>query len=119
MVYKAIQLWFNVVQNHINVEKNTIIEPSYELTWLASRLLNTKNVKVITTLTFNSTRIGPRSQFTFLLLFGSDGKWSWEETVYAKLSGKIGAHLDNTKFWDMGTPERLSKLTEFLKSKGA
>ena len=54
-----------------------------------------------------------------VLLFGRDGKWSWEETVYAKLSGKIGAHLDNTKFWDMGTPERLSKLTEFLKSKSA
>ena len=54
-----------------------------------------------------------------VLLFGRDGKWSWEETVYAKLSGKIGAHLDNTKFWDMGTPERLSKLTEFLKSNSA
>ena len=54
-----------------------------------------------------------------VLLFGRDGKWSWEETVYAKLSGKIGAHLDSTKFWDMGTPERLSKLTEFLKSKSA
>lgn len=52
-----------------------------------------------------------------VLLFGRDGKWSWEETVYPKLSGKIGAHLDNTKFWDMGTPERLSKLTEFLKTK--
>jgi len=50
-----------------------------------------------------------------VLLFGRDGKWSWEETVYPKLSGKIGAHVDNTKFWDMGTPERLTKLTEFLK----
>ncbi len=50
-----------------------------------------------------------------VLLFGRDGKWSWEETVYPKLSGKIGAHIDNTKFWDMGTPERLSKLIEFLK----
>lgn len=54
-----------------------------------------------------------------VLLFGRDGKWSWEETVYPKLSGKIGAHIDNTKFWDMGTPERLSKLTEFLKTKSA
>ena len=54
-----------------------------------------------------------------VLLFGRDGKWSWEETVYPKMSGKIGAHLDDTKFWDMGTPERLSKLTEFLKSEGA
>ena len=31
---------------------------------------------------------------------------------------QIGAYLDDTKFWDMGTPERLSKLTEFLKSEG-
>tara|TARA_B100001287_G_scaffold270356_1_gene269038 strand:- start:983 stop:1840 length:858 start_codon:yes stop_codon:yes gene_type:complete len=54
-----------------------------------------------------------------VLLFGRDGKWSWEETVYPKMSGIIGAHLDDTKFWDMGTPERLSKLTEFLKSEGA
>ena len=54
-----------------------------------------------------------------VLLFGRDGKWSWEETVYRKMSGKIGAHLDDTKFWDMGTPERLSKLTEFLRSEGA
>ena len=53
-----------------------------------------------------------------VLLFGRDGKWSWEETVYTKMSGKIGAHLDDTKFWDMGTPERLLKLTEFLKSEG-
>ena len=53
-----------------------------------------------------------------VLLFGRDGKWSWEETVYPKMSGKIGAYLDDTKFWDMGTPERLSKLTEFLKSEG-
>ena len=37
----------------------------------------------------------------------------------SKMSGKIGAHLDDTKFWDMGTPERLSKLTEFLKSESA
>ena len=50
-----------------------------------------------------------------VLLFGRDGKWSWEQTVYPKLSGKISAHIDNTKFWDMGTPERLSKLIEFLK----
>ena len=54
-----------------------------------------------------------------VLLFGRDGKWSWEETVYPKLSGKISAHLDNTKFWDMGTPDRLSKLVEFLKTKRA
>ena len=51
-----------------------------------------------------------------VLLFGRDGKWSWEETVYPKLSGKIGAHIDNTKFWDMGTPDRLTKLREFLKT---
>ena len=51
-----------------------------------------------------------------VLLFGRDGKWSWEETVYPKLAGKIGAHMDNTKFWDMGTPERLTKLSEFFKA---
>ena len=54
-----------------------------------------------------------------VLLFGRDGKWSWEETVYPKLSGRIGAHIYNTKFWDMGTPERLSKLTDFLKARGS
>lgn len=50
-----------------------------------------------------------------VLLFGKSGKWSWEERVYPALSGKIHAHIDNTKFWDMGTPERLSKLDDFLK----
>ena len=46
--------------------------------------------------------------------FGRDGKWSWEETVYPKLSGEIIAHYDNTKFWDMGTPERLALLVDFF-----
>lgn len=50
-----------------------------------------------------------------VLLFGKSGKWSWEERVYPALSGKIHAHIDDTKFWDIGTPERLSKLDNFLK----
>ena len=53
-----------------------------------------------------------------VLLFGRDGKWSWEETVYPALSGQIIAHIDNTKFWDMGTPKRLEKLENFLKKSG-
>ena len=48
---------------------------------------------------------------------GKDGKWSWEETVYPALSGKIHAHLDNTPFWDMGTPERLASLENFFKTR--
>ena len=46
--------------------------------------------------------------------YGKEGKWSWEETIYPKLAGNIAAHLDNSPFWDMGTPERLEKLEEFL-----
>ena len=37
-----------------------------------------------------------------------------------RLSGNvwnIRAHFDNTKFWDMGTPERLKKLEDFLDSR--
>ena len=49
-----------------------------------------------------------------LLEHGKDGKWSWEETVYPNMSMKATAHMDNTKFWDMGTPERLARLEEFL-----
>ena len=47
--------------------------------------------------------------------YGKNGKWSWEETVYPALSGEITAHIDNTKFWDMGTPERLEVLNQFFK----
>ena len=50
--------------------------------------------------------------------YGKNGKWSWEETVYPALSGQIIAHIDNTKFWDMGTPKRLEKLENFLKKSG-
>jgi len=50
-----------------------------------------------------------------VLKHGSDGVWSWEETVYSALSGKAAVHLDNTPFWDMGTPERLELLEQFLK----
>ncbi len=49
--------------------------------------------------------------------FMKNGKWSWEQTVYPAMSGKIRAHIDNTKFWDMGTPERLKKLEDFLDSR--
>lgn len=49
-----------------------------------------------------------------LLKHGKDGKWSWEETVYPALSGQARVHVDNTKFWDMGTPEGLTSLEEFL-----
>tara|TARA_B100001113_G_scaffold241308_1_gene198456 strand:+ start:426 stop:1103 length:678 start_codon:yes stop_codon:yes gene_type:complete len=47
--------------------------------------------------------------------FKKKGKWSWEETVYPALSGKIVAHIDNSKFWDIGTPKRLEILENFLK----
>ena len=46
--------------------------------------------------------------------FGREGKWSWEKTVYPALSKDIHVHIDNTKFWDMGTPERLERLEEFF-----
>ena len=49
---------------------------------------------------------------------GQDGCWSWEETVYPKLSGDIHAYIDNTPFWDIGTPERLAKLEQFFKECG-
>jgi NDP-sugar pyrophosphorylase family protein len=49
-----------------------------------------------------------------LLKHGKDGKWSWEETVYPALAGQAAVHIDNTKFWDMGTPEGLASLEEFL-----
>ncbi|HII11594.1 MAG TPA: hypothetical protein HA356_05940, partial [Candidatus Poseidoniaceae archaeon] len=45
---------------------------------------------------------------------GKDGVWSWEQTIYPALSGKIAVYLDDTPFWDMGTPERLASLEEFL-----
>ena len=49
---------------------------------------------------------------------GREGKWSWEETIYTALAGKMNAYVDNTAFWDMGTPERLSRFGEFLKQGG-
>ena len=48
---------------------------------------------------------------------GKAGKWSWEKTVYPAMAGKIRAHIDDTKFWDMGTPERLENLDQFLKQR--
>jgi NDP-sugar pyrophosphorylase family protein len=49
-----------------------------------------------------------------VLAHGKEGVWSWEETVYLALGGKAAVHLDDTVFWDMGTPERLALLEEFL-----
>ena len=46
--------------------------------------------------------------------FGKEGKWSWEKTVYPAMSKDIYVHIDNTKFWDMGTPERLERLEGFF-----
>ena len=46
--------------------------------------------------------------------FGQEGKWSWETTVYPALSNEIHVYIDNTKFWDMGTPERLERLEQFF-----
>ena len=49
-----------------------------------------------------------------VLEFGKDEPWSWENTVYSALAREIQIHLDSTKFWDMGTPERLEKLDQFF-----
>jgi len=49
-----------------------------------------------------------------VLAHGKEGVWSWEETIYPALGGKAAVHLDDTTFWDMGTPERLALLEEFL-----
>ena len=51
---------------------------------------------------------------TVVETFGKEGKWSWEKTVYPAISKDIHAHIDDTKFWDMGTPERLERLEEFF-----
>jgi NDP-sugar pyrophosphorylase family protein len=51
--------------------------------------------------------------------YGIEGRWSWEETIYPKLSGEIIAHIDSTKFWDMGTPKRLEILDDFFKERRA
>ena len=50
--------------------------------------------------------------------FGKEGTWSWEKTVYPALSTEIHVHLDSTKFWDMGTPERLEQLENFFNESG-
>tara|TARA_B100000945_G_C20387039_1_gene600268 strand:+ start:1321 stop:1617 length:297 start_codon:yes stop_codon:yes gene_type:complete len=52
---------------------------------------------------------------TLLEAHGRGGFWSWEEVVYPSMSGLIAAHLDDTPFWDIGTPERLVLLDRFLK----
>ena len=48
---------------------------------------------------------------------GKSGVWSWEESAYPAYSGRIHAHIDETPFWDMGTPERLSKLENYFQSR--
>ena len=49
-----------------------------------------------------------------VLSHGREGFWSWEEEVYPSLSGFIAAHLDDSGFWDSGTPEGLDELDKFL-----
>ena len=51
---------------------------------------------------------------SIVLEHGRDGAWSWENTIYPALAKQIHVHLDTTKFWDMGTPERLQKLEDFF-----
>ncbi|MEE3083255.1 MAG: sugar phosphate nucleotidyltransferase [Candidatus Thermoplasmatota archaeon] len=51
--------------------------------------------------------------------YGQEGKWSWEKTIYPTLAGEIVAHFDETAFWDIGTPERITKLENFFKQGGA
>ena len=67
----------------------------------------------------NGTRPNQIVEKSVLESLGRDGSWSWEEEVYPALSGLIAAHLDETPFWDMGTPERLELLESFLKEGGA
>ena len=45
---------------------------------------------------------------------GKGGCWSWEGEVYQSMAGSIAAHVDDSPFWDMGTPERLFRLERFL-----
>ena len=49
-----------------------------------------------------------------VLKHGKDGPWSCENTIYSAMANEIHVHLDSTKFWDMGTPERLEKLEQFF-----
>ena len=66
--------------------------------------------------TFNGYEAGTSIvEKSVLLAHGQEGVWSWEQTVYPALNGEAAVHLDNTAFWDMGTPERLALLEEFLK----
>lgn len=49
--------------------------------------------------------------------YGIEGSWSWEERVYEAISGSIAAHIDDSPFWDMGTPSGLERLERFLDSR--
>ena len=51
---------------------------------------------------------------SIVMAHGKEGAWSWEKTIYPALADQIHVHLDATKFWDMGTPERLQKLEMFF-----
>ncbi len=56
---------------------------------------------------------------SLLETYGGEGQWSWEECVYPAISGSISAYLDDSPFWDMGTPERLESLAKFLQDSRA
>ena len=45
---------------------------------------------------------------------GRSGSWSWEGVVYRAMAGSIASHVDDSPFWDIGTPDRLSRLERFL-----
>ena len=66
-------------------------------------------------ITPDGTVIAGFSNGILVAVAAENGVWSWEETVYSALAGKAAIHLDNTPFWDMGTPERLALLERFLK----
>ena len=55
---------------------------------------------------------------SIVMAHGKAGAWSWEKTIYPALADQIHVHLDATKFWDMGTPERLQKLEIFFNKTG-
>ena len=65
--------------------------------------------------TFNGYEAGTSIVSKSVVLeHGKDGPWSWENTIYSAMANEIHVHLDSTKFWDMGTPERLEKLEQFF-----
>jgi|TARA_B100002052_G_C15868611_1_gene593523 NDP-sugar pyrophosphorylase family protein len=57
-------------------------------------------------------------QRKIVINYGREGRWSWEEEIYPELSGLIAAHLDDTPFYDMGTPEGLEELRQIFRTDG-